>query len=187
MVGSSNLWTDYGDLFWSRIVKPKTCAMADPGFPGGGTSLVLEVKNIIWQEFWRKLHKNERSWPLTGLHIPRIRQCWGLRTSQRPPRPPRPSRKSWTRNIAETGVCSYYMDQSTSRDLAGFLIQSLKRNRTLHLWLQTALPARRSAGRVHSPGIKTPGLISPVALIHAARVERRAVRIGCSSRRMYAL
>ena len=44
-------------------VQKRRDAVADPGFPRwGGQPLSLDRKPIIWQNFCRKLHENERNW-----------------------------------------------------------------------------------------------------------------------------
>ena len=45
--------------------------MADPQFPKGRRQPVsLEQKPIIWQDFRRKLHENERNWTERGGGVP---------------------------------------------------------------------------------------------------------------------
>ena len=42
-------------------------SVVDPGFPRRGRQLmVLGHKPIIWQDFWQKLHENERNWTERG-------------------------------------------------------------------------------------------------------------------------
>ena len=61
-----------------------TSSVTDPGFPRRGRQLLnLGQKSIIWQDFCRKLHENERNWTKRGhtslLPSPWIRQCFNMK------------------------------------------------------------------------------------------------------------
>ena len=54
-------WSNFLAKLWGIL---RLMAVEVPGFPrrGGGRQLLnLDQKAIIWEDFWRKMHKNERN------------------------------------------------------------------------------------------------------------------------------